>query len=139
MRLNLTGLLALAALTGCDLLDGKMSGDWDLEAVDADDCTMTMEIDQSGDELEGESDVDCLLFLTIGDDFFTYDMEASNADVEGDIDRDDGDFEIEVSFYDDFFEGEIVIELSGEVDGDDIEGEIIVDGDDFGDFEGEKD
>ena len=139
MRSNLMSGLVLLFLAGCDALGPGLNGDWDLEVVNADDCSMTLELEQAGEDIDGDADVDCMLFFNIYGEVFSFTLEAKGADVKGDIDKKDGEFDLEVSFYDSFFEDEIVIELSGEMDGDDIEGDIVVDGADFGEFEGSRD
>ncbi len=126
----------LALLTGCG---PGLSGSWTIEVTDADDCTMELEIDTKGDDAEGEADVECRLFFQFYDELVYYDMEADGVDITGDWDKKGGDFEIEIEFYDDFFEDDVEITLEGELDGDDIEGDVMVDGDDFGEFEGERD
>jgi len=139
MRQTIYTSLLLLLVSGCGTLGPGLSGDWEVEVVEAESCTMEMELDQSGEDIEGEADLDCTIFYTFYGENFWYQMEASNADVEGEIDRSDGDFELEVNFYDTFYEEEIVIELSGELDGDDIEGEVILFDSDWGDFEGSRD
>jgi hypothetical protein len=128
--------LSLTAM-GCSALFHPMEGDWELEVVDADDCTMELEIEQDGDELDGEAEVHCVLFFDVGGELWYYEMESDDADLTGDVDGDR--FELVVSFYDDFYEEEIEIVLDGQRDGDDLEGDIEVDGEDYGDFEGSRD
>jgi len=139
MRTTQLSTLLLLITGGCDAFGPGLNGSWEVEAVDVDACTMDLELDQNGDDVDGEADLACTMFFNIYGEQFYYEMEASNADVEGDIDKSDGEFDLEVSFYDSFFEEEIVIELSGEIDKDEMEGEIVVADADWGDFEGRRD
>ncbi len=132
-------LFALCALTlaaGCQILGPNMTGDWDIDVVDADDCTMELELEQEGDDLEGEADIECRLFFTVSGESYYYDLSARGVDVDGDIDGDE--FELEIEFYDDFFEDDVEMVLFGELDGDDIDGDIELFGDDWGEFEGRR-
>ncbi len=141
MFANMHNLLATTALVllvgGCDLIGPKMQGDWEVEVVDADDCTLDLEIDQKGKDLEGEADVKCNIYFSFYGEVYNYEMDHDNVDIEGEIDGDK--FEIVLEFYDDFYEDDIEVVLTGEVDGEDIEGEVEVDGDELGDFEGSRD
>jgi hypothetical protein len=134
---TLISALCPLALMGCGLLGSPMQGDWAVELVDADQCTVDMEVEQSGSDLDGEADVNCRLFFSYGGESYYYDMEARGAELSGDFDG--GDFEITIEFYDEFYEDDIEITLEGEVDGEDIDGDVEVNGDDFGDFEGALD
>jgi len=141
-RTLITSMAALSLLTlvACDqFAQPDITGDWEIELTDADHCLITMELEQDGDELEGEADVECRIFFTYDGESYYYDVDARGVDLEGELDLDRMDFEIDLEFYDDFFDENIEITLEGEVDGDQMEGDAEVFGDDWGEFEGELD
>jgi hypothetical protein len=130
-------LLGLSTLsTGCDLFGPSMTGTWDVEVVDADDCTVELELEQHGDEISGEADLFCRVYFSYYGETFYYDYDEGHVDVEGDIDGDE--FELILEFWDDVFEYDAEVVLTGTLDGDEIEGEVELDGDEFGDFEGDR-
>jgi hypothetical protein len=129
-------LVLAPLLTGCGLLGPSLEGRWDVELTDLDDCTAEIDLVQDGDDLSGDADVFCRVYFEYSGELFYYDFEESKADVEGS--RDGADFELEITFYDDFFEYEVEVVLEGTLDGDRIEGDAEIDGDDAGEFEGER-
>lgn len=131
----LTTVLLVSTLGGCNLFGPRMTGDWSVEVLDADDCTADLEIEQKGDELSGEADLFCRLFFQVEGETYYYDLEARGVDLEGDIDGDE--FELRFEFRDELYD-KVEVVLIGELDGDDIEGEVEINGDYFGDFEGER-
>jgi hypothetical protein len=141
MTRNLTlATLTLAAslFSGCAVLT-PMQGDWEVELTDADDCTVALELEQTGDEVEGEADLTCRIYITSGGETYTYDMEEDGIEVVGEFDRDGNEFTLELEFYDSFFEADIEIVLEGELDEDELEGDAEINGEDWGEFEGELD
>ena len=141
-RIITTSLAALSLLTlvACDQLTPlDITGDWELELTDAEHCLITLEIEQDGDDLDGEADVECRIFFNYDGEYYYYDMEVRGADLEGDIDLDRMDFEIEIEFYDSFFEENIKVVLEGDIDEDEMKGDAEVFGEDWGEFEGELD
>ena len=123
----------LGLFVGCT---SPLQGEWEIEATDADDCTFDANISAEGDELYGDVDVACRLFFYIGSDLYYYDLDESRADLEGRTFSGD-DFEFEVSFYDQTLQDDkIVFEFEGRLYDDIMEGDISLDGSDFGEFEG---
>jgi len=131
VRRSWLGVLLLVA--GCDLFGSRLAGDWDIEVIDAERCGMEVELEGSKDDVEGEGEIDCRIYF---EGSYYYDIVNDDAEVEGDLDGDA--FELEVTFYDDFFEEELSSTLEGEVDGDEMSGDIYIEGEWFGEFEGER-
>jgi len=131
----MTAWMCAAAVlaTGCDLFGGRLAGEWEVEVVDADRCGMEMTLEQSGGDVEGDGEIDCRVFF---EDGYYYDMVSDDADIEGDLDGDE--FELTVTFFDDFFGEELESTLEGEVDGDELTGDIYIEGEWFGEIEGER-
>lgn len=141
-------LLALPALVGCfdaetdsgvteptdTLLD--MSGEWEVELEDAERCDFRFELEQEDDEIEGEALVECRIYFTLDGESYYYDIDERNADVEGEV-EDDGDFELVVEFWDEVLGADLTFEFEGEVEDDEMEGDVTLDGSDWGDFAGE--
>lgn len=128
-------LVLVSGLGACNALGPRMTGDWEVEVEDADDCTADLEVKQKKGELSGEADLACRLYFTVDGEVFYYDLEADGEDLEGEIDG--TEFEIAVEFEDEVL-GEIELVLIGELDGDDIEGEVEINGEYFGDFKGSR-
>ena len=131
----------LLGLVACDLPSKliDITGDWKLELTDAEACLIELEVEQDGDKLEGDALVECRVYFWIGDEQYYYDLEEDRVELDGEIDLDDGEFEIDLEFYDDYFEMNIEIVLEGEVDGDEMDGDVEILGDDWGSFKGELD
>lgn len=127
-------LVAGLALAGCDLF-APAAGSWELEVDDAERCTVDMEIEQSGEDLVGEADIDCRIYFSINGESYYYDLEERNVDVEGEYDG--GEIELEMSFFDDFLDSSMEIVIEGELEEGEFEGELILDGDEFGDISGD--
>ena len=132
-RLFFVALLGLFT-AGCDLMT-PAAGSWELEVEDAERCYIDMDLDQEADELDGDADVFCRLYFTYGDELYYYDLDHRSVSVTGDYDQ--GDVELELSFYDDFYETTIEIEIEGELEDGEFEGEMILGGSYFGDLAGD--
>ena len=127
---GMRGVFAWVLLGGCV---PTLGGAWNIDMDDADDCSMELEVEQVGDDVDGEADVDCLVYLDGGN---AHRMEEAHADVDGD--RDGDDFVLRVSFFEDGI-GDIEFELDGGFDAiDTLEGDAELNGADFGDFSGER-
>jgi len=113
-------------------LDGK----WEIELVDADDCQIDLDIEQDGDDLEGEADINCVLFYEYYGEVWSYEMEHDGVDLTGEVDGED--FEIELEFYDEYFDEDLEFVLVGEVEDDEMDGDAELSGTDFGEFEGSR-
>jgi hypothetical protein len=137
----------MLTLVACDQLNSKFEGEWEIEMVDADHCEITLDLEQTDEELEGEADIECTVYWydSYFGEYYPFDLEVDGIDVEGEID-DDGEFDIEldkftVTFYDGYWDSywdatyEVVLE--GEVDDGDIDGDVEVNGEDWGEIEGD--
>jgi len=133
-NLLITALIGLFS-TGCDLLNQQAAGTWELEVEDAEMCELELELEQDGEDLEGEADLLCRLYFSYDGETFYYDLQTNGADVEGSYE--DGEVELEASFYDEGFDAEIRLEIEGELEDGEFEGELMLDGDYFGDLSGE--
>ena len=131
-------LLSLLTFVACDP-QPDITGVWELELVDADHCLVSLDLEQDGEDIYGEADLECTLYFSIDGESYTYEMEADGAKLEGTFDFDRQEFEVEFEFYDDLFEQDIEIALEGEVFVDEMEGEVTLGGEDWGEFEGELD
>jgi len=128
--------LAMIPLFGCQLFS-PAAGEWELEVEDVEHCELTMMIEQSGEDLEGSADLDCVTAVYIDGEYYSYPVQEYGVAVEGEYD--DGDVELRLEYYDELFEGTVEIEIEGELDEDEFEGELIVDGDYWGDVVGDVD
>jgi hypothetical protein len=131
----LMAMLTLSGLLGCNKAP-EMTGTWEIEFVDAYDCGLELELEQYGDELEGEADFHCVTFPVIDDQEYEYEMSYRGVEVEGEFE--DGEFELELTIRDDLW-GTWDLVLEGELDIDELEGDVEVNGEDLGEFEGELD
>ena len=118
---------------GCELMK-PAAGSWELEVEDAERCIIDMDLEQDADDLDGDADVSCRLYFTYYDELYYYDLEHRNVSVTGDYDQ--GEVELELRFYDDFYETTIEIDIEGELEDGDFEGEMILGGNYFGDLAG---
>ncbi len=145
----LLALLALPNLVGCletdsdeteptDATDSLLdiTGEWEIGLEDAERCDFRLELEQEDDEIEGEAHVECRIYLNIDGETYYYDVDERDADVEGELEE-DGDFELVVEFWDDVFGAELSFEFEGEVEDDEMEGDVTLDGSDWGEFAGE--
>ena len=134
MKSKLFFAAVMSLLTvGCDMFS-PATGSWELEVEDADRCTVDMDIEQAGDELSGEADVSCRIFFNYDGEVYYYDMEQRGVYIEGDYDE--GDIELEMRFYDDFLADNIEVIIEGELEDGEFEGELLLEGDLFGDVSG---
>jgi hypothetical protein len=130
-------LLLCPLLVACDPLFGsRLEGRWDIELTDFDDCGGELDLEQDGRDVFGDADVFCRVYFEVDGELYYYDFEESRADVEGR--RDGSDFDLTITFWDDFFEYEVEVVLEGTVDGDRMDGDAEIDGDDAGEFEGDR-
>lgn len=116
--------------------EGYIDGKWEIDFIDADDCQVDIDIEQDGEDLEGEADVYCVLYYDYYGELWTYVMEYDGADVEGEVDGED--FEIEIEFYDEVIGETVDLVLFGEFDDDEMEGDALLFGSDLGEFEGDR-
>jgi len=135
-RLINTALLPSLFLSGC-ALRAPAAGDWELEVEDADMCEIEMELEQDGEDVFGDADVNCRIFFNYGGEVYYYDLEARGADVEGEFDFNDSEITLEISFYDNYLEDTIELEIEGEIEEDEFDGELWINGDRFGDIQGD--
>jgi len=128
--------IALALLSGCSLFT-PAAGRWDLEVEDADDCGMEMTLEQSSSALTGDADISCRIYFEYGGEYYSYDIEARGVAVDGRYDKEFGDVDLELSFYDEELQTEIELEVEGDLRDGWFEGELFMNGERFGDLTGD--
>jgi hypothetical protein len=129
--------LPLMLLTGCTLFQKPARGDWELEVEEADACGMEISLEQDGEDLFGDADVDCRIYFSYDGQNYYYDVVARGESVEGSYDFDDGEVELELSFHDDGLDVDIELVLEGELDEGEFEGELYMNDEFFGDVIGD--
>jgi len=137
---NITALLASFGLVGCALLQ-PMEGDWTMEVEDFDQCELELSIEQDGDELSGEAEIDCVIYTSFYGETYTLNY-VGEGDLEGS--EEGGEVEIEIEFEDVNEEWSFDSIIEGEVEEGEFEGEIysddeILDMEELGDIVGELD
>jgi len=122
-------LMIFAALAACA---SPVQGEWELEVVDADDCEMVVALDRQGDDVEGDAELDCLLYEAYYDEWVAVRYDDDDGEVEGELDGDDVELDVE------FADSHIAFTLEGDIDGDEMSGDVLIDGEFWAEFEGRR-